>query len=138
MPGNAPTPDPRVIEAYLDDVAAELDAATRLSTAPPSRFAAFHLQQAAEKLVKAVRLHRGLVATNDHNLVALVAELPENDSWRARLDALGTLSAYATAYRYPSPGGRRRTGPESAEVATWIKTITERLSEARRDLLPVS
>ena len=107
MTGRTPTTDPRVISAYLDDVAAELDAATRLATPPPSRFAAFHLQQAAEKLVKAVRLHRGMPATADHNIRALVADLPQNDPWVLVLEPLGTLSAYATAYRYPTPGGRR-------------------------------
>jgi hypothetical protein len=45
-----------VIIAYLDDVDLEIDAARRLVADPPNRFAAFHLQQASEKLVKAVRL----------------------------------------------------------------------------------
>lgn len=43
--------------------------------------AAFHLQQAAEKLVKAVRLSRGLHATADHNIPALVGELKTDDEW---------------------------------------------------------
>jgi hypothetical protein len=55
MAGDPPKPDPRVIVAYLEDVALELDAARRLIADPPNRFAAFHLEQAAEKLVKAVR-----------------------------------------------------------------------------------
>ena len=54
MPADVPKPDPIVIRAYLDDVDGELEAARRLSENPPSRFAAFHLQQAAETLVKAV------------------------------------------------------------------------------------
>jgi len=76
MPTEPPKPDPIVIVAYLDDVDGELEAARRLSKDPPSRFAAFHLQQAAEKLVKATRLHRGLFASADHNILALVEELP--------------------------------------------------------------
>jgi HEPN domain-containing protein len=63
-----PSKEARVIAAYLDDVDLELDAAKRLIADPPSRFAAFHLQQAAEKLVKAVRLSRGLRITTEHNL----------------------------------------------------------------------
>ncbi|MDP3154911.1 MAG: HEPN domain-containing protein [Archangium sp.] len=77
MPADAPKPDPLVISAFLDDVDGELEAATRLAQDPPVRFAAFHLQQAAEKLIKAVRLHRGLYPTADHNLATLVAALPE-------------------------------------------------------------
>lgn len=135
MTGRTAVPDARVIAAYLDDVAAELDAATRLASPPPSRFAAFHLQQAAEKLVKAVRLHRGLPATADHNIRALVAELPSDDSWVSALDALGALSAYATAYRYPTPGGRRSDGPEHSEVTKWISQLSALLSRARAELV---
>ena len=62
-----PTPDARVIGAYLDDVAEELEAVRRLASPPSSRLASFHLQQAAEKLTKAARLHAGLQATVEHN-----------------------------------------------------------------------
>ena len=41
MVDDLPTPDLRVIAAYLDDVALELDAAKRLIADPPNRFAAF-------------------------------------------------------------------------------------------------
>jgi len=58
----------------------ELDAAKRLIADPPNRFAAFHLEQAAEKLVKAVRLTRGLRVTADHNIEALIDELPAEDA----------------------------------------------------------
>jgi HEPN domain-containing protein len=53
MAAEPPASDQRVIAAYLDDVDLELDAARRLVVDPPNRFAAFHLQQASEKLVKA-------------------------------------------------------------------------------------
>jgi HEPN domain-containing protein len=123
MPAEPPKPDPIVIVAYLDDVDGELEAASRLSEAPPSRFAAFHLQQAAEKLVKAVRLHRGLFASNDHNILALIEELPSDDAWRAKLSPLRVLSAYATTFRYPSTAGKRKSGLSSKEVLGWIETI---------------
>lgn len=93
MAAEPPVPDPRVITAYLDDVDLELDAARRLAVDPPNRFAAFHLQQASEKLVKAVRLSRGLRVTADHDLEALVDELPHDDAWRAKLRALEPLSS---------------------------------------------
>ena len=123
MPAELPRPDPIVIVAYLDDVDGELEAARRLSEAPPSRFAAFHLQQAAEKLVKAVRLHRGLFASTDHNILALIEELPSDDAWRTKLSPLRVLSAYATTFRYPSPAGKRKPGLTSKEVLEWIETI---------------
>lgn len=63
MAADPPKGEPRVIAAYLDDVDLDLDAAKRLIADPPNRFAAFHLQQAAEKLVKAIRLNHGLRVT---------------------------------------------------------------------------
>jgi hypothetical protein len=92
----------------------DLDAATRLLTEPPNILAANHLQQAAEKILSAVRLHRGLLNTKDHDLVILIdgrpvgepRPLPEGDPWRIRFRPLESLSAYATTFRYsltPTP-----------------------------------
>jgi HEPN domain-containing protein len=136
MADDQPKPDPRVIAAYLDDVDLELDAAKRLIADPPNRFAAFHLEQAAEKLVKAVRLGRGLRVAADHNIEALVDELPADDAWRAKLRVLEPLAAYATTYRYPSPTGKRKGGPSNDEVLAWITTIAGLSVEARAMLIP--
>ncbi len=138
MPDNLPKPDPIIIAAYLDDVDGELDAATRLAEDPPSRFAAFHVQQAGEKLIKAVRLHRGRYPTADHNLAALLEDLPADDPWRVKLTPLGPLSAYATAYRYPSPAGRLKAGPVAGELKKWIERIRVLSAEARASLLAPS
>jgi len=130
--------DPRVIAAYLDDVDLELDAAKRLIAEPPNRFAAFHLQQAAEKLIKAIRLGRGLRMTKDHDLELLINELSPDDAWRPKLAVLEPLSSYATTYRYPSPMGRRKTGPSSDEVLVWIETIAGLRAEARALVQPAT
>lgn len=121
----------RVIAAYLDDVDLELDAARRLIADPPNRLAAFHLQQGAEKLVKAVRLSRGLLVTADHSIARLLAEVPSDDALRVKLTALEPLSSYATAFRYPSPTGKRKGGPSHDEVLVWIQTIASLTAEAR-------
>jgi HEPN domain-containing protein len=131
-------PDLRVVAAYLDEVDVELDAVKRLAADPPNRLAAFHLQQGAEKLVKAVRLIRGLRVTADHNLEALVQELPAGDPWQAKLRAIEPLSAYATTYRYPSPAGRRKDGPGKEQVLTWAQAIAELNAEARATFLKPS
>lgn len=49
---------PRRVAAFLDLAAENADAARTLA-ATKNRYAAYHCQQAAEKLVKAVLLHRG-------------------------------------------------------------------------------
>jgi len=131
MAADPPKEDPRVIAAYLDDVDLDLDAAKRLIADPPNRLAAFHLQQAAEKLVKTVRLGHGLRVTAEHNIELLVDELPHDDVWRTKLTILEPLSAFATSYRYPSSMGKRKGGPSSDEVLVWIKTIAGLSGEAR-------
>ena len=131
MAADVPNEDSRVVAAYFDDVELELDAARRLVADPPNRFAAFHLQQAAEKLVKGLRLARGLRITADHSIARLLEELPLEDVWRAKLAVLEPLSSYATSYRYPSPMGKRKGGPSSEEVVVWVKTIAGLTAEAR-------
>lgn len=134
MPGDPTRVDPVVIGAWLDDAALDLDAARRLADDPLNRHAAFHLQQAAEKLIKAVRLSRGLHATAEHNLVALVAALPETDSWRTKLAVLEPLTVYSTAYRYPAPSGRTKSSLSKADVHEWIGRIAALVTEARMAL----
>lgn len=63
------------------------------------------------------------IRSTDHNILALVEELPADDAWRARLSNLRVLSAYATTFRYPSPAGKRKPGLGSKEVHEWIETI---------------
>ena len=95
------------IAKLLDAAKLDLDAATRLLVDPPNVLAANHLQQAAEKILRAVRLHRGLLNTKDHDLVILIdgrpdgepRPLPSGDPWRERFRPLESLSAYATTFR---------------------------------------
>ena len=69
-----PNEDRRVIVAYLDDADLDRDAAKRLMADPPNRLAAFHVQQAAEKLVKAIQLVRGVRITAEHSIARLLEE----------------------------------------------------------------
>ena len=132
MSGDA-RPDRRVVLAYLEEVEEELVAVHRLLEPPPNRLAPFHLQQAAEKLVKAVRLVRGLPATKEHRLEILLNELPD-DQWRTELDRFVDLGAYATAYRYPTPAGARKPGPPPAELASRAQALRALLEEVRSDI----
>jgi hypothetical protein len=98
------------IAKLLQAASLDLDAARRLLADPPNVLAANHLQQAAEKIISAVRLHRGLLNTKDHDLVILIdgrpggepRPLPEGDPWRDRFRPLEPLSAYATTFRTAS------------------------------------
>lgn len=135
----------RVVAAYLDDAQAELEAVEALM-AVGSRFAAYHLEQAAEKLIRAVRIHRGLVVTNTHDIVLLIdghpgdplkepRPLPDGDPWRARMREHEWLSKFATAYRYPTSTGRRDRGPAEDELKSAKQKLAEHLTLARKELL---
>jgi len=134
----------RVVASYLDDVAAELEAFDAL-VAVGSRFAAFHLEQAAEKLIRAVRIHRKLVVTNTHDIVLLIdghpddpsrepRPLPDGDPWRARMREHEWLSKFATAFRYPTSTGRRDQGPTDDELRKAKQKLAEHLALARKEL----
>jgi HEPN domain-containing protein len=103
-------PVEQVIAGYLAAVADDLDAARRLAAPPANRLAAYHLQQAAEKLVKAVLVHRKIHPGVEHRIDVLVRMLDVSDPWLPQLDPLDRFTPYATTYRYPSPTGRLRAG----------------------------
>jgi HEPN domain-containing protein len=80
MPG-----DP-VVAGYLAAVADDPDAARRLAAPPANRLAAYHLQQAAEKLVKAVLVQRRIHPGVEHRIDVLVQMLDASDPWHSLLD----------------------------------------------------
>ena len=115
MAADRPRGSGKPIERLLTAAALDLDLARRALVDPPNVLAANHLHQAAEKILAAVRIHRGLLNTKDHDLEILIEgrptgeprPLPVGDVWRARFDdSLRELSAYATTFRYslkPAP-----------------------------------
>jgi HEPN domain-containing protein len=89
-----------------------------------NRLAAFHMQQGIEKLIRAELAARAILAGIDHNLKALADKLPSDAPIRQRFKAFEHYSAYATAFRYPKPGGGLPNPPNS-------KVLREHLTEAR-------
>jgi HEPN domain-containing protein len=84
--------------------------------------AAYHCQQAGEKLVKAILIHRGIEPMRSHDIDMLIDGLTSTDSLRPILAPLGRFTPYAVAFRYPGedadPGP-----PEREEVSDWIAEI---------------
>ena len=78
---------PRRIVAFLDLATQDAEAARTLA-ATNNRYAAYHCQQAAEKLIKAVLLHRDIQSGTEHRLDVLVDELADGDPWKAKLRPL--------------------------------------------------
>ena len=101
---------------------------------PTEEAAAYHCQQAAEKLVKAVLVSEGVNAPYSHDIRVLVGLLPKYPL-AALLLPLARFTPYATAYRYPvdDPFGAPPS-PSVEEVADWVKEIEGAKVEFERNL----
>lgn len=123
----------RRISASLELAAEDARAASVLAQAG-NRYAAYHVQQAIEKLLKAVLLHSGVEAGVEHRLEVLLGRLPPASPWRSRIEPLKPYSAYATAYRYPTSGGRILPSRDASLLAADIAAVDELLAIAREEL----
>lgn len=113
----------------------DLQAARLLRESVP-RQAAFFLQQAVEKVGKALLIDEGVDPAKIHAIGKLAVELPADHPLRVDLMALDRLSIYATATRYPSPTGKLPSAPDPALVASEIDAACALLARARTYLMP--
>jgi HEPN domain-containing protein len=90
---------------------------------PTEEAAAYHCQQAAEKVVKAVLVNESIEVPYTHDLRILVGLLSTHPL-AAMLRPLARFTPYATAYRYPidDPLGVPPS-PTIEEVEGWITEI---------------
>lgn len=95
----------RRINAFLQLAQEERSAGARLSATNP-RQAAFCLQQAVEKLVRATLEHANVPAGPTHNIRTLTDLLPPNHSLRETFLVFDDWSSAATRFRYPSSTGK--------------------------------
>ena len=122
----------RRVDAFLRLAVADLDAAEVLARIG-NHYAAYHLQQAVEKLEKALLLRRGIEAGIEHRLELLAARLPPGDAWHERLEEFLEYSAYGTSFRYPMPGGAIPHEPPATEVLTDVVTLRALVGLARAE-----
>jgi HEPN domain-containing protein len=117
------------VASYLELARRDLaHAADTLEKHPAN--AAFSVQQAAEKIIKAVLTRDGvLFPVTTHQLDLLVGLLPGDHLWRADLlDWVGLTSA-ATVYRYPTANDDIPRDPDRATIARYILSIRTLLPE---------
>lgn len=122
------------VRAYLELAAKDAEAADLL-LAGGNRYSAYHVQQAVEKITKALLLVRGIEAGIEHRLEELFKRFPDGDDWPARLLPFVGYSAYATAYRYPTPGGRIPADPPADTLRRDISSLRDVIAVAREQLL---
>lgn len=121
---------PRRLCSLMNAAERDIGAAHRLLPDMPDQ-AIFHAQQAAEKLTRAVCEREGLTVGRTHNIGQAAALLPDGHVFKEDLLGLDTLSAAATAWRYPSPGGWLPAFPNPDEVAVALADIEALLPEIR-------
>lgn len=122
--------DPRVA-AFLKIAAEEFGAAQSLAEDFP-RQAAYLAHQAVEKIARAMLAREKVAFGTSHNISQMAAALPADHPWRPRLVAFDHLSPAATAYRYPTPGGRIVSAPTPAAIKADLAEIGRLLEDAKR------
>jgi HEPN domain-containing protein len=91
---------------------------------PTLEVAAYHCQQAAEKIVKAALVAAGVDPPRWHNIDDLVDLLPVGHMLKKPLAPLGRLTPYAVAYRYPMPDPDIAPDiPTPEDVMQWLDDL---------------
>lgn len=116
----------------MEAAQADLAAAERLLP-DLVRPAAYHLQQAAEKLGKAVLAGGGLVPPRSHDLGYLASLLPLDHALRAKLAAFDDLTVYHLAGRYPI-GDALAPPPGTDELLERLRRLREFQASVRSHL----
>lgn len=122
------------VQAYLELATKDVEAA-ELLFAGGNRYAAYHVQQSLEKVTKALLLARGVEAGIEHRLEELCRRFAAGDPWLERLRPFVGYSAYATAFRYPTPGGRIPAAPPAADLRRDLASLRALIAAVRHELL---
>ena len=80
------------------------------------------VQQAAEKLVKAMLVSIEIDPPRTHDIAEVIAEIGSDMPFRDRVSALSVLTPYATGFRYPTPHEPPPL-PSLEQIDAWIAEI---------------
>lgn len=119
-------------ESWLEKADNDLDAVRRALIADPdinTEAAAYHLQQAAEKVLKAALVHAGVAyprGSAGHDLQIAADRLPAGHPLVHAAQALAPLTPWATAYRYPNDDPMTATPlPTLAEIEAALAQVRD-------------
>jgi len=117
------------VDAFIAFAREDLAVARRVVDEFP-RDAAFHIEQAAEKLLKAVLTTEGIkFGVGHHQIGRLTESSPPEHVWRADLMAFDVYTSYASATRYPRPGGGMPRIPSKDVLKGGITDVTSLVGE---------
>jgi HEPN domain-containing protein len=106
----------------------DLDAARRCLAEPPNvSVAAYHCQQAAEKLIKAVLVALRIAyprGRTGHDLGLAAAQIPPGHELRDAAEAFDAIADWSISFRYPADDPLQAEPlPEPDEVFVWLQRI---------------
>ena len=101
----------------------------RLLAAAGNRNAIYLLEQAAEKIIRAVMTSEGIHAGIGHDLAAIVDRVPDANPLKARLRTVEPWAAYATSFRYPTTSAKIKSAPRPEDVAADAAAVEQLLLE---------
>ena len=102
--------------------------------------AAYHTQQAAEKGMKALLTHLGIAyprGRQGHDIVLAAAGIPASHQLAEDAQALGALTPWAIAWRYPADDPATAAPlPEAAEIKQWAEKVEAFLNAVTVEVAP--
>jgi HEPN domain-containing protein len=102
---------------------------------PTPQAAAYHCQQAAEKLIKAALVAEGVHPPRSHDIGGLADLLPSGHPFRPAFAGLERLTVYAIAYRYPAADVLANPPePTVTEADGWIALLEKTKADLIRRL----
>jgi len=123
--------NPKRIRALLEMAVEDIGGAKAL-LGVSTRLARYHVQQSAEKAIKAFLEFRGLNPGREHRFEMLSEMLPQGDAWRTRIFDLHRLSPVATTLRYPTAEGRVIPAPTRSVVESEMDAVTKLIDDVRQ------
>jgi HEPN domain-containing protein len=92
----------QLVQDWLDKAAEDEQAVGLISANKgPWSIAAYHIQQAAEKYVKALLIHHAIAPPKTHSIPSLLALLPNHSVPASVSSAAAAVSSFAWITRYP-------------------------------------
>lgn len=86
--------------------------------------AAYLVQQAAEKITKALLAHNGLLVTKEHRLAFNIPALRDRGDPQVKsLEPFARYDAYATSARYPFPNGDLYPSPNIDDLDVDVASL---------------
>ena len=87
--------------------------------------AAYHVQQAAEKLLKGYLTDLGIRYPFTHDIGTLAHLIPSTDPLRPDAIALDATSSWATQWRYPADDPATNPVPDLADIEIWRQKVED-------------